>query len=353
MSFIDPQLASSTIQPIQYLRGVAAMMVVWHHARLQFPSIKELFPGASGASGVDLFFVISGFIMVVTTDGAGTTCKEFIRRRLIRVAPLYWVLTLAMVALWVVAPSVFKSLRVTWETLLLSLAFVPHFSASFPGVIWPLLVPGWTLNFEMFFYLVFGLLLLAPPRWRLPSLTALFVALAAFGIAAGPFDSPVLRTYTSFLLLEFVAGAWIGHLWLRGHCNLSIGMSLALVGAGFVILTVGDVGVFERGNEVLGAAMVVGGVLNPRFARLSLDWLSRLGDSSYSLYLTHLFTLGVMRLVWASMLPIEMDWALGLVFMVTAMLACAIVGYLTYRWLERPMLRKLQSMSVPRPQRGR
>lgn len=351
MSYVEDRLANVTIQSIQYLRGVAALMVVWHHARSQFPSVKELFPGSSGAAGVDLFFVISGFIMVVTTEGARTTCGEFIRRRLIRIAPLYWVLTLAMVAVWVVAPSVFKTLKVTPETLLLSLAFVPHFSLSFPDFVWPLLVPGWTLNFEMFFYLVFGLLLLAPVRWRLISLTALFAALVGLGIALGPFDSPLLQTYTSMLLLEFVAGAWIGHLWRRGYCNLPSSVSLAMVVAGFLLLTLGNVGVLEVANELIGASMVVFGVLNSRFAETRLTWLSRLGDSSYSLYLTHLFTLGVLRLIWAAVLPGDMDWGLGSMFMLTSMLGCALVGHLTYEWLERPMLRWMQSLTArPREQ---
>src|ERR1019366_2869669 len=143
------------IHPIQYLRGIAALMVVWHHGVGQLATLETYFPFRFGTSGVDLFFVISGFIMVVTTAGRDVTPTEFIARRFVRVVPLYWVLTLALAATALVAPSLFRSVTLTAVSLIQSLLFIPHFSPSHAGMIWPVLVPGWTLNYEMFFYVVF------------------------------------------------------------------------------------------------------------------------------------------------------------------------------------------------------
>lgn len=148
------------------------MMVVWHHAAGQIPGMSARVPWVFGTSGVDLFFVISGFIVVVTTAGVDTKPFDFWRRRIVRVVPLYWLLTLLMVTVALIAPGLFKTLKVAPETVLQSLLFIPHFSQSFSGVVWPLLVPGWTLNFEMFFYALFGLALILPPRYRLLVLTS-------------------------------------------------------------------------------------------------------------------------------------------------------------------------------------
>lgn len=343
---------SATIQPIQYLRGIAALMVVWHHARSQFPAVQELFPGAFGATGVDLFFVISGFIMVVTTDGSSTSCAQFVRRRFIRVAPLYWLLTLTMVAAALVVPSAFKSLKFGWESLALSLAFVPHYSDSFPDAVLPVLVPGWTLNYEMFFYLVFGLLLFLRPAWRLPVLTAAFASLVASGLVWGPFQPAALQVYTSPLLLEFVAGAWIGLAWRRGHCNPPAPVGAFLVVAGFPMLTLGNVGMLDHVNELLGASMVVAGALSPRFLSIRLPVWGALGDSSYSLYLTHLFTLGVLRLAWSRLPVADGGWVSGVSFMAVALVTCGLIGHACYKWIEVPLLSWLSSATARKPSRG-
>ena len=116
----------------QYLRGLAALMVVWHHARDQLVGLMQLFPNGIGAKGVDLFFVISGFIMYVTTANTQQSTLQFWWRRIKRVVPLYWFFTLLMVLLWIGRPTLFKTLSVSWETLIQSLFFIPHFSASFP-----------------------------------------------------------------------------------------------------------------------------------------------------------------------------------------------------------------------------
>ena len=177
------------ILPIQYLRGIAALMVVWHHSSSQIPALNRFFPGSSGAHGVDLFFVISGFIMAVTTTGAGLTPLQFLRRRVVRVVPLYWILTLAMVGLALVAPSLFRTLKVTADTLVQSLLFIPHFSTSFTDKAWPLLVPGWTLNYEMYFYVILAVILLLPAAWRMSTLAAFFGISVVAGWLLGPMQS--------------------------------------------------------------------------------------------------------------------------------------------------------------------
>ena len=216
-------LSKTVIWPIQYLRGIAALMVVWHHARGQVPEIAQLFPNAFGASGVDLFFVISGFIMAVTASQSTQGPWHFWRRRLIRVVPLYWALTLLMVGAWLIRPALFKTLSPSWSTLAQSLLFIPHFSASFPDKVWPLLVPGWSLNYEMFFYGIFGLTLALPQRLRVPAMSLFLLAMVSAGYLLEPLVSAAQSVYFSPLLLEFLLGVWIGSLWLQGQIVLPLG----------------------------------------------------------------------------------------------------------------------------------
>jgi exopolysaccharide production protein ExoZ len=333
--------APGSILPIQYLRGVAALMVVWHHAAGQIPGMSSHVPWVFGTSGVDLFFVISGFIMVVTTLDSHTRPLEFWRRRIVRVVPLYWLLTLLMVGVALLAPSLFKTLKVAPETLLQSLFFVPHFSQSFPGIAWPLLVPGWTLNFEMFFYAVFGATLVLPRRARLLVLSTFFLALVGIGFLVGPFAAAPAQTYTNPMLLEFVAGTWIGAAYLSHRGRLSFGLSIVLVVAGGVLLLARDAPPMGAFAQIVGATLVVWGALHPAFGKGRSRILQSLGDSSYSLYLTHIFTLGAIRVAWARLVPSTPGMLETAVFMFMSLLICAGVGWVTYRWIEQPLLKRL------------
>jgi exopolysaccharide production protein ExoZ len=329
------------ILPIQYLRGIAALMVVWHHAAGQIPGMSALVPWEFGTSGVDLFFVISGFIMVVTTSDTAVRPVDFWRRRIVRVVPLYWLLTLLMVAIALLAPQLFKTLKVAPATLVQSLLFIPHFSQSFPNAVWPLLVPGWTLNFEMFFYAIFGAVLFLPERSRLVSLIALLVVLTGIGLAFGPFASAAAQTYTHPMLLEFAAGAVIGAWWLSRRFRVSVIGSIALLATGATLLALRDHEPLGYATQIVGAVAAVIGALDRRFASWRSASLQALGDSSYSLYLTHIFTLGALRVIWTSFFPAPPDLSATLVFMLVALSACAAIGWLTYRWIESPLLDKL------------
>lgn len=348
MSF--PAASPSTprvILPIQYLRGIAAMMVVWFHAAEQLPRVKTLIPNTFGNSGVDLFFVISGFIMVITTTGSAISPVEFMRRRIIRVAPLYWLLTLAMVGAALAAPALFRTLIVTPTTLVESLLFVPHFSNSFPTMAWPLLVPGWTLNFEMFFYLVFALSLALPGRWRVIGLAGVFAALVSAGLLFGPFDAAAARVYTSLIMLEFVAGAALAKWWLQHRTEPPRAISAIAIVLGFALLLARDSAPLGTGTQMTGAVLIVFGALNAAFAGTRLPLLRALGDSSYSLYLTHLFTLGALRAVWVHVAGGSTGMASIAGFMATGLVLCAAVGYASWRWLETPLTRRLLRIGRP------
>ena len=315
-----------TLYGIQYLRAVAAIAVVLFHA-------AEKMGGhfAIGAAGVDVFFVISGFIMWVITARRPVTPLKFLSDRIVRIVPIYWLATMVMVAGALV--GLFPNLELTAGHVVASLLFVPMRSPS-SGEIWPVLVQGWTLNFEMFFYLVFALALLLP---RARQLAAVGVVLAALTIA-GAFlstDNALLLTYTRPIILEFAIGLVLGQLWLAGRVpGAAAGLGLVLVAiGGFAAIGIFRLPFDEWTCGPLAAVLVLGvlalearGLIRP-FALPTL-----LGNASYSIYLWHTFAISVV-----AKLGERLHVAPGLTLFLAAF--CGIAGGLVaYRLVELPLL---------------
>jgi exopolysaccharide production protein ExoZ len=339
-----------TILPIQYLRAVAALLVVWHHSTALNGLTLQHFTSRFGTTGVDVFFAISGFVMVLTCSGRKVAPLDFLRHRLVRIAPIYWVLTAVMVLLALAPPHLFGALQPTPRSTLLSLLFVPHFSDTRPTEIWPLLVPGWTLNFEMFFYLLFAASLLVPRR-ATQVLVAACVALVVLGQVAGPFDTALARSYTSPLLLEFAGGAVVARLWQRGWLAPGAALAVLTGAAGAALLLFGA---SEHGSwaRQIGAWLVLATCLCPAWQR-RLPLLEALGNASYSIYLTHVFTLAAVTLGVARLIGLPPNLAGASLAMALAMAACTGVGLVVYHWVELPLTALMrQQLQARQPARN-
>ena len=320
-------------------------MVVWHHSLGEIVGVRELIPLPEfGPSGVDLFFVISGFIMLVTTTKKPLSPLKFLELRVVRVVPLYWLMTLLMVGCAALIPYEFKTLQVSVPAVVKSLLFIPYDSLSFPGYPWPLLVPGWSLNYEMFFYLVFALALFIPMRWRVVSLLATLVCLVLAGLMIGPSpaESPILWVYTSPALLEFAGGIIVGHLWLRQALRVPLGVSIAAIAVGCFLLFMRDGLPFMSYTLPVGAFLTVAGCLHPKIGALNSRLLLKLGDASYSIYLTHIFSLGVLRVVWTHFDRSPPSLASAAAFMAVAVLTGALPGFVVYKVIEKPLTNRLR-----------
>lgn len=319
---MDPA-PSERLRSIQVLRAAAAVLVVLFHLGLL----------QKGYIGVDIFFVISGFIM--GTIGIRERAGQFLSRRLIRIVPLYWAVTLTMCGLSLV-PGVMKSFDFASGDLAKSLLFIPYFNAQ--GEIWPLVIPGWTLNFEMFFYALFALgLLVGRPR-------VMAVAFLAAAVVAGTVwevQDALYLTYTSPLLIEFVAGLLLSCI-SRRLSRLAALTVLLLGVASFLWSLGGPFPITEGGMRILfagiPAAILVGGAVAaeradawPRLAPVEF-----IGDTSYALYLTHGLVLPIVaRLLSPGFPAIAVGIAVSL-----------IVAAVVYLGFERPVSRWLRSPRV-------
>jgi exopolysaccharide production protein ExoZ len=220
-----PRAAAGQLESIQLLRAVAALAVVAHHTPLF----------ANGAWGVDLFFVVSGFIICYVTAESGS---QFLRKRVIRVVPLYWLGTLGVFTLALLWPQLLNRSTASVEQLVMSLFFIPFEKG---GVVQPMLFLGWTLNYEMFFYLLFALSMQISHRYRAAICAGLLLALVVIGRVV-PVDGVIPRFYTSTLLLEFVFGMLCYGLYAQAAWRTSVDRStplraiLLVSGVGCVIL---------------------------------------------------------------------------------------------------------------------
>lgn len=331
---------------IQYLRAFAALLVVFHHARYQITDFEVFFKAGVwpfGQAGVDIFFVISGFIMWVTTSSRPTAPADFIRNRIVRIVPMYWLVTLAVAAAALLLPNLFRAVELTPEHVIKSLLFVPHFYPSAPTRIWPLLIPGWTLNYEMFFYLVFTAALFLPRALIIPAISALFAAISAIGLVVA-FEDPILIFFTDSIILEFVAGMLIGRLYLEGRLAMPAWVAVPAIAAGLVwmiVLTPWETP--ETRLLVWGVPAVLTVVaclsLESRGAVGPNRLLTLLGDASYSIYLTHILTLGVIRTVWNRLGLVEQDPLAAWIFIAAALAISSAVGVAVYFLLEAPIQR--------------
>jgi exopolysaccharide production protein ExoZ len=315
---------SAELLSIQYLRALAAIAVVLFHAAKMTRHSFE-----AGAAGVDVFFVISGFLMWTIGRRYEGIPFAFLAKRAGRIVPLYWLLTLALAALALLVPPPFHGYgpKPSAAHLLSSMFFVPENGA-------PVIVAGWTLNFEVFFYLLFALSLLLTARTRLVALTATLIGLFVVGRWLLP-TSPILVVVTSPLLLEFLGGVWLGKAWTQGiRLPKWAGAVVAIAGA-VAIVEVPRFGIYPEAVRAyvwgMPALLVVGGALSlePILRSRALKFL---GDASYSIYLVH-----VTGLAWAglALAPLHLPFALG--YGVCVALAVG-AGCLCHVFVEQPLL---------------
>ena len=320
-----------TLLGIQYLRAVAAILVLVFHA-----CEHEYIDFKTGEAGVDIFFIISGFVMWFTTFDRSITPSQFMSRRIRRLVPLYWAVTFVTLACAAAKPAFFYGVVLGVPQLLQSLLFIPYYSSDTHT--WPIVLQGWTLNIEMFFYLVFAVAIAFPPMTRLVVPTIILSALALAG-ALFPQANAIVSIWTNPLLMELAAGLWHGFActsgWLK-HRRFGIAL---MVCSSLVFVALQCVHYTPDGWRfmVFGvpAFLLVAGMLmveRDGGIRTLPAWLF-LGDASYSLYLWH----GVAIVVCGAVTLRFGLQGLGAAFILT--ISSVVLSALGYIMVERPLTR--------------
>ncbi len=339
---------SEPLKSVQCLRAIAALFVVGFHSTLLLHDnfVPDFKVWENGNSGVDLFFVISGFIMVVSSRrlfGYADGWHRFIVLRLVRIVPMYWLATIAKLLAVAALPEMARHTFFTaWNTIA-SFLFLPSFDGA--GVLRPVLPVGWTLSYEMLFYVVFAAALffkLDPIILVGPALTAL-----ALVSLAGQDGWPAITALASPFLLEFVLGVIIGRAFLTKRLQeISPTWALLIGVTGLACLAVVPAdGAWERvmfwgtaASAALGGGVICERWLGRRLPKLLLD----IGAASYSLYLTHGFVLPAIAIVFAK--SGLAGPALVIALVSSCLLASILTSLIAFKWVEAPMTVWLRRM---------
>jgi exopolysaccharide production protein ExoZ len=333
-----------TLRSLQVLRGLAASLVVISHIAKQenenWLGVHIMYaPAISvGHIGVFAFFVISGFIMYLTAGadfGKPNASAIFLVKRIARIVPLYWICTALAVAL---------PLTLFWRPVsplgfALSCLFLPD-TTNLP-TLYPVLPVGWTLNFEMLFYIVFGACLMLPRYLGLLAITLIFIYPGPQLLYLAKF-SPVLHLaqwWAQRPIMLFAIGIWLGvaaERFGRGRSGFPLGFSIAVAifVAAPIVMLVRQIPDHEILEMAISAAVVALCVLTRDIPATGLTRpLINLGDASYSLYLTHTVVLGLLSAAWLKVVGAAHPIAFGAV----ALVFSSGVAWLVHLYAERPL----------------
>lgn len=366
---VNARLFDNKMVSIQLLRGAAASLVVAAHSFGQLPATDFFISPKTGHFGVDVFFVISGFVMATIIWTRPTTTPKFLWDRIRRIVPIYWFYTLLAALLAFTIPQAFRGTEFSLSHLLQSLAFIPHENPT-TGSFSPLLRLGWTLNFEMFFYLILAITMAVIGRTHV-LFTA--VVLAAVGLAAaiwpptgwveeGSVDtSSPLGFYANSLLVEFALGMLLAFVarnsWLPvlSAAHATIVLIISLIGAAFAV----ELAIYEdwRGLLVgaLAFAVVAAGLMaEDDLRKQNLQRLCLVGDASFTIYLSHLFFLSPLRIAVGWFFTLGESFAVDMAFVVFTWVAAIVFGVVAYIIIERPMVSFIGSnLAKPSDMTGR
>lgn len=338
------QVERPLIHNVQLLRFVAAAFILVSHVQHEVgdlgiaPGFTRWMPIPWGI-GVDIFFIISGFIMTVLTEGSfgkAGAWRSFLLRRIARVVPPYWLFTTLMLAAALLFEDRVSHAAPAPAQIAAAYAFLPWPGAN--GALRPVLSLGWTLNYEIFFYAAFGLALLH--RRGPVLLAAAFLLLAAMGPLI-PERLFVLRFWADPIILEFIAGMGLAKLYLR-NTRLPWWAALALGAAALSLLwagiryglpsTVPPRLLLGAGAFGLCAAFML--LAEPRHVGALGRSLRLAGDASYALYLSHPFTINLLAIAWQGL-----ELAHPLAFITVASLAAIGVAIAVHLLVEGPLIR--------------
>ncbi len=349
---------------VQALRAIAVFMVFAVHIGNPFGFEPRYLGGSAllgwvtlpGQAGVDLFFVISGLIMTVTTWHSASgrpAARKFMARRVKRIYPIYWVVSLLVLAVWLVSPSIVNSHSTHAPEVLQSFTLLPQ-----PGL--PLLAVGWTLTYEMYFYLIFALALWVGRKW-LPAILGVWgVATFVLALLFSGTDVPLLHIMSNPLSFEFVLGVGVGYL-VMTRPPVAPGMTLLLGAILFVAaaaiagqLYPVEIDPWYRAITIgPPAAMIVLGAigLEKRRRYVAPKRLQFIGDASYSIYLWHTLLLVAAGRAIAFVLP-DTSGPLHVVLLIGVPVAVLAATLVLYRLIEVPLIGLFQRRPWARARRA-
>jgi exopolysaccharide production protein ExoZ len=322
---------------LQILRGLAAFMVVIHHINQTYfhwnPPIDFLEIFNYGSFGVDIFFVLSGFIMYYSVKYNKRGGFSFFIDRFFRIFPVYWLLTILLIISSIILPIKSYDTFFTWDTLLKSLFLVPNQNPSGIGH-YPFLYVGWTLTYEMFFYSILSISLIINKKYAL-IIASIFLSILPIGL-----KNISLLGHSNFLLYEFVFGILIAYVYTSVQSSKYSRIVIKPINAlPFLIvliiynyLAIKHFGfAFKVKLSMAGSIILIFLILEDIIKKTPrLGGMVILGDISYSTYLIHPIILGWFKLIFKTSNSDILKFSIILLFLFLVYL----LSRLSYRYIE-------------------
>lgn len=330
------------LQSIQALRGVAVILVIFFHmlsSQRKFDFEFQIIPHflQIGFIGVDIFFIISGFILtVITKDYFGDRSKffKFAYFRFTRIYPLYWLYTILLLPVFFLKPEL-----ITQQVDLLSSFLL------LPSDKMPLVLVGWTLVYEVYFYFVFAFFILFGKQNRIFRYAFYWFSFIVIGSLILDQKTMLLHFITNPWGIEFIFGMIVGQYYLTSNSKIPyapIGIFLALIG--FLSIVYYKDGIFldiEGWARIptygLSALLLVFFTIQiEKQGYVFNKFLIRLGDASYSIYLSHLFVINLIGKLFTIFSPhtFLMEFLTVALMFIVSLLA----GFFSYRFFETPII---------------
>lgn len=323
---------------IQYMRGIAALLVVFSHIahKVSQHSPNNIYlPSNIGELGVDLFFIISGFIMVYISSVKENNIYDFLTSRFVRIIPLYWILTTAALLVYLYEPSLINSSGGT-TSIINSYFLIPDENKF-------LVQNGWTLSYEFYFYFIFSIGIFISYKNRSTVVTFILIALATYGF----YQNSDEFIFNSFLI-EFALGIISFQLYSKlpslrpAYIYSFITISLS----GFIFLDTG-IRIIDNVLPVFFLFLTIL-YLEPFFQKNSkfilLKFTEMIGNSSYSLYLLHPFVLSGITIILNKEFIHNHSYLYSFI-----MLSMSIfLGFLCFKYIETTSSKLLKKIFIKR-----
>lgn len=343
--------AKKKLNLIQVFRGLASLLVVLAHGSLIFHQnlnrdfLLDIF--GFGGSGVDFFFILSGFIIfyVHSKDiGKPIKLKGFLLKRFIRIYPIYWVVLTGKLLASITASNSDK-LPDGWLEVMKAYFLFPQdrviLSEKFLGV-------SWTLSYEIFFYIIFALLIYLKPKFSVPIF--LLWLLTIFGKCIGFIEINQQNYLLSFLVnelnIEFIFGAIAAY--TVSQRRIKYGTNFLYIGLfGYLLSSINYHTHFVPWSSVLMfgvpfTLLTIGAVDMEMHYEFNIPYiLIFLGDASYSIYLIHGFVINNLTKTAIKLEIVDFLIQNPLLFSLFAILnavTAVIVGCAMYLYLEKPLM---------------
>ncbi|CAI0691586.1 O-acetyltransferase OatA [Serratia entomophila] len=343
MKAVEPPVKKNSLMSITYMRCLACLLVVVCHSqsfsqKLSVDGFDILFGygGRIGELGVIIFFMISGYLMTYVHWGDFKNNKSlnFMKKRFFRVAPMYYLFTIITILAFIINRNWFPSTEINAKSSILSAFFIPDiFEKNSNRLVTPLSV-GWTLCYEMFFYLLFSISLLMRRLTGLLFVIAVISAICLYGAIVPHSEKTLIGFYTSPIMLYFVSGIVICALQFKIKAKTDHGILVALV---FIIGILACV--ISNLNEVvlfisLSLLFALATFVNTTGQGLTMSFVSYLGLASYSIYLCHRLVMGAVNAVASKTSFVDLSHSGQYLYSAVMVLISLIAGCICYSLIE-------------------